>query len=272
VVRALLSAGADVNQTVGAAGTGPNALGLAVLNRHYELADALLKAGADPKYVWKGRTALHALTWVRKPGAGSNDPAPPGSGTLDSLDLVRALISHGADVNARMSVKSAGGMTSQVNMMGATPFLLAARTADAELMRLLVKLGADPRIPNEDKTTPLMIAAGVGVESVGEDPGSESEILEAVKAAVELGNDVNAVDALGETAMHGAAYKGAASTVPYLVEKGARIEIWNRKNKLGWTPLRIAVGTYRVMNLRSSPPTAEALRKVMAAHGVKAEL
>lgn len=271
VVRAMLRAGADPNQVVGEAGAGPSALGLAALNAHYALGALLLDAGADPNYMWKGRSALHVVTWIRKPGAGTNSPAPPGSGTMDSLAFVRALVAHGARVNAPMTVGSAGGMTSSVNMIGATPFLLAARTADAPLMRLLATLGANPRTPNEDGTTPLMIAAGVGVESVGEDPGTESEILEAVKLAIELGNDVNAVDAHGETAMHGAAYKGAASAAAYLAAHGARLEVWNRKNALGWTPLRIADGVHRGMNLRSAPAVAEVLRGLLRAAGVSTE-
>ena len=65
-----------------------------------------------------------------------------------------------------------------LNPIGATPFLLAARTADAELMRLLGTLGADPLLANEDNTTPLMVAAGVGTQNPGEDPGTEPEVLE----------------------------------------------------------------------------------------------
>ena len=94
--------------------------------------------------------------------------------------------------------------TTVLNMTGATPFMMAARTGDAELMRRLAQLGADTKITNADGTTPLMVAAGVGTKSPGEDPGTEKEILEAVKVAVELGADVNAVDKKGETAMHGA--------------------------------------------------------------------
>jgi ankyrin repeat protein len=123
-------------------------------------------------------------------------------------------------------------------------------------------------MPNADDTTPLMAAAGVGVKSPGEDPGTEEEVLAAVKLAIELGNDVNAVDKEGNTAMHGAAFKWVTSVVPYLVEKGAKIEIWNRKNNQGWTPLRIATGVYRGMNLRGSPQTADAIRKVMETAGV----
>jgi len=135
-------------------------------------------------------------------------------------------------------------------MRGATPFLLAVRTGDAELMRFLAQLGADPLLPNEDNTTPLMVAAGVGVQAPGEDPGTEDEVVEAVKAALEPGNDVKAMDRRGNTAMHGAAYKHVPAVVPSLVERGAKIKVWNQKNKLGWTPLRIATGVHRSMNFR----------------------
>ena len=90
--------------------------------------------------------------------------------------------------------------------------------------------------------------------------------------ALKLGNDVNAVDNRGETAMHGAAYKYLAGMVPLLVENGADIKIWNQKNKSGWTPLRIATGVRRGLNIRASPETAAAIRKVMIAAGVSTSL
>ena len=279
VVKALIEAGANVNQTLPARKRrgwqdppppdleGPSALVLAVSNAHYELAAMLLDEGADPNAAGQGWTALHTITWVRQPGMGSNDPAPPGSGNMDSLELVRKLVAHGADLNARMTRRTTAGASS-LNSVGATPFLMVARTADAELMRLLAALGADPLLPNEDNTTPLMVAAGVGTRSPGEDAGTESEALEAVQVALDFGNDVNAVDARGETVMHGAAYKHLASVARYLADNGAKIEIWNRNNQNGWTPLRIAVGVHRGMNFLSSAPTAAVLREVMTALGV----
>ncbi len=147
---------------------------------------------------------------------------------------------HGADVNARLKRGASGrGVLSRA---GATPFLLAAMTADVPLMKTLVKLGADPRLPNAQHCTPLMAAAGLGCLAPGEEAGTEDEAVEAVKLALELGNDVNAVDDNGETAMHGAAYKSFPKVVQLLAEQGARIEVWNRKNKYGWTPLAIARG------------------------------
>jgi uncharacterized protein len=131
-----------------------------------------------------------------------------------------------------------------------------------------VSRGADPLLPNEDGTTPLMAAAGAGTQSPGEDPGTEPEALEAVKLTLALGNDVNIVDEIGNTAMHGAAYKQLPSVVKFLTANGARVEVWNRKNSLGWTPLRIAVGVHRGMNFRFHIPTADALRAVMIAAGL----
>jgi len=201
---------------------------------------------------------------VRKAGiAGSNNPAPQGSGAMDSLTFVRTLVSKGADANARVTKRPQMGVTT-LNSIGATPFLLAARTADAPLMTLLVELGANPLLTNEDGSTPLMVAAGLGTNSPGEDPGTEPEVLEAVKVALDLGNDLNAVDKNGETAMHGAAYKHVPTVVRYLAEKGARIDVWNRPNSKGWTPLKITEGVQRGMNIVSSPVTAAAIREVMA--------
>jgi uncharacterized protein len=281
VVKSLLKAGANVNETLqrparqaarGAgypAGTAPgsSALNLAVANAHYELAAMLLDAGADPNSAAQGWTPLHTITWIRRPGYASNDPAPAGSGNMSSIELVRKLAAHKANLNARMTVRKNVGLSS-LNTVGATPFLLAARTGDAELMRLFAELGADPKLANADDTTPLMVAAGVGTRSPGEDAGTEPEALEAVKVALELGNEVNAVDKRGDTAVHGAAYKHLPSVAQFLIDHGARIEVWNQKDRSGWTPLRIADGVHRGMNLRSSPETAVVLRKAMSAAGV----
>jgi uncharacterized protein len=245
--------------------TGVNAFLIAAGNAHYELAAFFLDRGADPNAAPQGYTALHQVSWVRKAGiAGSNDPAPEGSGNMDSLEFVKRLVKAGANLNARATKRPPVGV-SDLNMIGGTPFLLAARTADADLMRLLVELGADPLLTNDDNTTPLMAAAGVGTHAPGEDPGTETEMVEAVKVALDLGNDVNAVDKNGETAMHGAAYKFAPSVVQLLVASGARMDIWNRKNKKGWTPLNIAEGIQRGMNIVGNPATADAIRQAMSA-------
>jgi ankyrin repeat protein len=280
VVRVLLEAGADPNMTIqtreasgprpasgaGVPRPGNSALHLAVVNGHFELAKMLLDAGADPNAAAVGYTVLHVISIVRKPGGGDNDPAPRGSGNMSSLEFVKELAKHGVNLNARMTRRANLGLTG-LNTLGATPFLMAARSGDAELMRTLASLGADPLLPNADGATPLIVAAGLGTRSPGEDAGTESEVLEAVQAALDLGNDINAVDNNGETAMHGAAYKNLPKVVELLASKGADIKVWNQKNKHGWTPLTIAEG-HRFGNFKPSPDTVAAFRKVMLAAGV----
>jgi ankyrin repeat protein len=305
-VRTLLAAGADVNDK---APDGSAALALAIINAHYELAGVLLEWGADPNAADPRGSALLALTWMRNPGYAA---APPrvATGSVDSLTLAKALLERGADPNARVNWKEvkferdAGTVRpppsipvgrAYLSYVGATPFYLAAKGADVALMRLLVEHGADPLLSTVQKVTPLMAAAGLGFWD-GESPGPESGVpesqaLEAVKLAIELGNDVNAVtdygstpidgdgatllhrhplnleefgeDALGDmrwggsSALHGAAIRGADSIIRYLVEKGARVDA---KNKLGWTPLTVAQGVF-VANTEKAWPSTIVLLK-----------
>ena len=135
-------------------------------------------------------------------------------------------------------------------------------------MRLLAELGADALLPNEDNTTPIMVAAGIGTSAPGEDPGTEPEVLEAVQVALELGGSLNDVDDNGETVMHGAAYKHLPKVVEFLAEAGADIGIWNQPNSKGWTPLDIVLGVHIGMNIQSSPATADAISAVIGAASV----
>ena len=278
VVRILLRAGVDANEIIptdgprrrGYGGSAPraglSALHLAVMNAHFELAAALLDAGANPNADLPGYTPLHLLTVARKPGVGDNDPAPPGSGSMSGVELAKRLVARGARVDAKMTRKVNLNNT-RANEIGATPFMLAALTADAELMKTLVSLGADPQAKNAENSTALMFAAGLATRSPGEDAGTEEEVLEAVQVLLDLGADVNAVDANGETAMHAAAYKNLPKVVTFLASRGARIAVWNKEDKFGWTPLAIAVG-YRFGNFNPSAETEAAVRAVMIANGV----
>ena len=228
----------------------------------------LLKAGADPNDQRSGYTPLHAITWVRRPKSGDDpdgDPPPIGSGTMNSLQFVRELIARGADVNARLQHGTTG--RARLDENGATAFLFASHTADLPLMRLLVELGADPKIPNADNCPPLLAAAGIGIMAPGEEPGTDEEVVEALKYLLQLGADVNAVDNNGETAMHGAAYRNAPATAAFLAARGADVQTWNRANNYGWTPLLIAEG-YRVGNFKPAPETIAEIRRILIANGV----
>src|SRR4029077_686385 len=136
-------------------------------------------------------------------------------------EIIRKLVAKGANINARMTKKINFGLTS-LNDVGATPFCLAALTADAELMRFLVTLGADPKIPTSDGATPLIVAAGLGTRAPGEDAGTDSEVVGEVAGANDPGDATNAVENNGETAMHAAAYKNVADAVRYLASHGAK--------------------------------------------------
>jgi ankyrin repeat protein len=274
VVHALLNAGVDPNETNQSESKTPSkknatsALIIAVENGHFELAMELVKAGANPNDERSGYTPLHTLTWVRKPNRGDDpdgQPPPNGSGNLTSLQFARELVTHGAKVNTRLEKGPSG--KGKLSMTGATPFLLASRTADLPYMQLLIQLGADPLIPNKDGCTSLMAAAGIGTLAPDEEAGTEPECLAAVEYLLTKGADLNTVDQNGETAMHGAAYKSLPKMVQLLADKGAKIEIWNQKDKYGWTPLVIAQG-FRPGNFKPSAETIDAIEKVMRAAGI----
>ena len=269
--KALLAAGADVNE---AAGDGTTALVVATIRSHTGYAKFLLNQGANPN-LGPGFAPLHWASGVwdtylsdLSNGITNEDTEWSAFGGLpkgERLDLVRALLAHGADPNARtrknpnfgMKVKGGNG-----NLVGATPFLIAAQANDIDVMRELVAHGADPNVPTNLGTTPLMVAAGVG-HLPGITRSTEANALEAVKLCVELGANINAANKKGDTALHGAAWREVAdSIVQFLVDHGANM---NAKNKRGWTPLVIAEGINTGGNRISSPSTTLLLRKLGAA-------
>ena len=275
VIRTLLAAGVDANEAIETdkgggrqPDAGTSALLLAVKNGHFELALELVKAGANPNDQRTGFTPLHTLTWVRKPPRGDDldgQPPPDGSGNVTALDFARRLIAAGAKVNTQLDERAKG--RGKLKLHGATPLLMAAKNADLDYMKLLVELGDDANLPNKDGATPLLAAAGLGCFAPDEEAGTEAECLEAVAWLLKQGGDINTVDKNGETAMHGAAYKSLPKMVQFLAAHGAKPEVWNRKNKSGWTPVLIAEG-FRPGNFKPSHETLAALHEVMRAAGL----
>jgi ankyrin repeat protein len=237
--RYMLDAGADMNQ-LDADNT--HALTIALMNKHYTFAKFLLERGANPNLAdSRGRTPLYAAIDARDedysamPSRKEDDP-------LSSLEVIQALLDHGANPNAALTRNLPGrsGMDSGDTALGpgTTTLMRAARAGDAEVMRMLLKKGADPKRQTEAGNDALLFAAGVGYRDKNTH-GDEAGALEAVKLALAQGLDLHRSNSRGETALHGAAYRGADSIVAYLVAQGARLD---DKTKPGLTALDYALG------------------------------
>lgn len=272
VVKILIEKGAGVNEAAKVKrgrkrmSNGTSPLILAIENGHFELAAYLLTMGADANDLRSGNAPLHVLSWVRKSVKGDGDdglPTPEGSGDLTSLELVKVLVKHGADPNLKLKGGGPKG-TARVDRNGATPYLLAAQTADLPFLKVLEEVGADPKMANHCGTTPLLAAAGMGVTAPGEEAADLKSALEVVKYLVKQGADINVKDDRGESVMHAAAYKSAPELMALLDELGADIKVWHQKNKSGWTPLKITQG-YRPGNFRPIEKSERALLAIMKA-------
>ena len=253
--RLLLAAGAEVNEATPHDGS---ALVVASASGREDLAIFLLDHGADPNLVdARGIAPLH-YTMIRGISLLDNvwyEPFRDAPGLhytfwpfRPNLDrLAKALLAHGANPNARITkdpVFPTSYKTAITSPIGATPFMLAAATYDVDLMRALAAKGADPKLAAKDRTTPLIMAAGLGERLCGLDlsvgrptEGDDKARLEAVKLAVELGSDVNAANESGLTALHAAAFLGSDAVIKLLVEHGAAVDA---KDKYGQTALSIA--------------------------------
>jgi ankyrin repeat protein len=270
--RVLLSAGANVND---AARDGTTALMIATIRSSAALAKLLLERGAEVD-AGPGFTPLH---WAAGGGnvladggvtgrmglqdEGSEWSILEGLEGSEKIEFMKVLLAHGADPNARSTSNPTAGGGRGRSMAGATPFWMAARGGDVEAMRLLVGAGADPSLATEMNTTPLMAAAGVG-GGTGNHSVPQAKALQAVTLCLELGDDINAVNKDGETALHGAAYRGPQGTellIQFLVDHGAKINV---KNKHGWTPLIIVEGLYFTATNTASETGTSLLRRLGA--------
>ena len=265
-VKALLDGGVDINY-----GDVDNttALVVAIMNKQYTLAKSLLDRGADPNVVdASGRTALYAIVdmrnedWSTLPNRPLDDPLP-------SLEIVKAVLARTTSLDTPLTRPLPGrsGMDAGDTTLnqGTTALMRAARAGDAEVMRLLLEKGADPkRTTIKDGNNALLLAAGVGYRDKNT-RGSEAGALEAVKVALAAGLDLRGTNSRGEGALHGAANRGADTIIQFLVDQGMDI---NALSKQGFTPLDIALGKAVVGQLPvPKESTVELIKKLGGREG-----
>jgi ankyrin repeat protein len=243
--RLLLKAGADPNDSQP---DGVSALVLAAHSGNGNVAALLLEHGADPNAFGSGYTALHAAI------------------LRSDLNLVKALLARGANSNLRMTKgtpirRDTTDWNLPALLIGSTPYLLAAKFLEPDIMQVLVAGGADPGLTMPDGANAVMLAAGMGSSKTASRRGiekidfgkvePESRVRDAVVAAVGLGGAVNAANQNGDTALHVAAALGSETVIQVLVERGASINV---KNRRGITPLLAAMFGSTVGRGRAATP------------------
>ncbi len=291
-VAALVAGGVSLN--LPSPGDQATPLLIAIINGHFDIAAYLLDHGADPNRVSDaGVSPLYATLNVQwAPIAAYPQPRAHLQQSRTYLEMMRRLLDKGAEPNQRLKRKvwysSYNFDQSSVDEIGATPFWRAAYAADVDAMKMLVAAGADPTITTmkplsrrfpgeggEDKSgltpvpiggpnvTPLQAAAGVGYGfgfAANSHHYAESGMLPAVKYLVdEIGVDVNAVDADGNTALHHAAARGDNAMILHLVSKGAVV---TKVNRAGQSTVDMANGP--VQRTQPFPETIALLEKLGA--------
>jgi len=257
---------------------GVTALTYATVNGHYDIAIYLLEHGADASIVDSyGRGVLYAAIDMSRPEL---EPRPPVStdDRATALDVAELALTKGSDVNAqlygRIPSRCTNGCTS-LGVEGATALWRAARSNDGAAVRLLLRHGANVTLPASDGSTPFMIAAGQAWRDE-HSLGTERESVEILTQLLDASAPIGATNNGGETALHGAAQRGADAVVRFLVDRGARLDA---KDKAGRMPLHTAMGIGLVVRNGGGAPvdapprtsTVALLRELMTARGIAEE-
>jgi ankyrin repeat protein len=276
---ALIDAKANINQQ---SEYGWTALLTAVNNRNYQLAKLLVDRGADVNLANKGGWTPLYLATDNRNIEGGDYPVPKAD--MDHLALIELLLQKGANPNARIKDNT---LTRTIFTMqwfledGATPFIRAAQSSDTELMKLLLKYKADPKIATNFGDTALTAAGGIGWVPGVTYERSVKENVEAIRMLLDLGLDPNGANSDGRTALMGAAMKGRNDAVTLLVERGADLAQKDRGSRdtdkatssaagHRWQAIDYADGLVRVgvQSAVEYPETSAMIRKMMESKGM----
>jgi ankyrin len=275
--RMLVAAGAEINVR---GGDGKDALGLAIFNGGYDVASFLIDNHANVNQPDAQR--FTPLFWAVDRRNMETAPNFPWVVTADPLPLVKKLLDAGADVNFLVNNTPRARMRDgSPRIVFATALMRAAFSGDIELVKLLIAHGADTKIISKDSETMLMAACGTGFIPGYSKGRTPAERLEVVKLLIDLGQNVNAADDYGITALMVAANIGDVPIIQYLIDKGADLAAYDlgKKNDGAFgssiEPLMpidyaIGIGTFRPNNaIVFNEDAYKLMSRVMKERGIK---
>jgi len=285
-VAALLDAGADVNHPNP---DGVTPLMVAMDNFAFDTAKLLFERGANPNvWDWWGRTPLYVAIDMNSYSldAYAERTGPPiVKEKTTALELARLFLDAGVNPNPQLDMHrpgrggNSGRFADEIITTGATPLLRAAGSQDKEVVRLLLDHGARVDVPNVMGVTPLMAAAGFGMEPAPRFNPDAADVQDRSIATLEMllaaGADVNAritdVKSLtarmgrgsslstrgGQSALFGAVQWAWPRVAGYLIGHGAKADI---VDDLGVSPLDVASGRAKSDDNRPSPEVAKIIQ------------
>jgi ankyrin repeat protein len=243
-------------------------LTLAIANANYDEAALLIEQGADVNAAYVGWSPLHQVVRTRTLNIGQF-PVPLPNGRMTGVDIAKMLLARGAAVDARTTKPFRDGYRAPVFGLNSTPFLMAAKGGDVQLMLLLAFNGADVTSANANGTNAIMAAAGLEMQNANEDSGTDADSLAALTLAIDLGaGDINGIDKNGDTAVHGAVFRQTQDNLRLLAAKGANLDVKDKRGKLAIDDALNGIPGANTARSSPRPEAAKVLYSLMLERGL----